>query len=53
MGAVEVNGYPIEPGANLRGANLRGANLGEAYLSWADLTRTDLSGFGGTPPGRG
>ncbi len=40
-------------GANLRGANLRGANLGEAYLSWADLTRTDLSGFGGTPPREG
>ena len=27
MEAVEVNGYTIEPGANLEGADLKGANL--------------------------
>ncbi|SVD28706.1 uncharacterized protein METZ01_LOCUS381560, partial [marine metagenome] len=27
---VEVNGYTIEPGANLEGANLEEANLEEA-----------------------
>jgi uncharacterized protein YjbI with pentapeptide repeats len=31
---VKVNGYTIEPGANLNGANLKGADLTEA-----DLTR--------------
>ena len=30
MVVVEVNGYTIEPGANLEGANLKGANLEEA-----------------------
>ena len=29
---VEVNGYKIEPGANLTGANLTGANLKGVYL---------------------
>lgn len=32
-----VNGYTIEPGANLSGANLRGAYLRDADLSGADL----------------
>jgi len=27
--AMEVNGYTIEPGANLQGANLRGAKANE------------------------
>ena len=46
---VEVNGYTIEPEANLEGANLagaeleeaslRGANLQGAYLTRANLTR--------------
>ena len=53
MVVVEVNGYKIEPGANLtganlteanlRGANLRGANLSRAWL-YANLERADLSG---------
>ena len=34
MKTVKVNGYTIEPGANLNGANLKGADLTEA-----DLTR--------------
>ncbi len=43
VSAVEVNGYTIEPGANLEGAylfraNLRGAQLPLAYLFGADLT---------------
>ena len=32
MRVVEVNGYTIEPGANLEGANLEGANLEGANL---------------------
>ncbi len=32
-----VNGYTIEPGADLRGANLREANLRAADLRGADL----------------
>ena len=32
---MEVNGYTIEPGANLEGANLEGANLTKADLSRA------------------
>ena len=34
MATVEVNGYTIEPGADLSGAELKGANL-----AGADLTR--------------
>ena len=30
--AVEVNGYTIEPGANLQGANLKKANLDGAFI---------------------
>ena len=29
---MEVNGYTIEPGANLQGANLEGANLAGVFL---------------------
>jgi len=32
---VEVNGYTIEPGANLHGANLNGADLYKADLEGA------------------
>ena len=39
MVVVEVNGYTIEPGADLAGAN-----LGRANLSGADLSGADLSG---------
>ena len=42
MGVVEVNGYAIEPGANLSeaevtGADLEGANLTLAWLKGANL----------------
>ena len=37
-----INGYSIEPGANLRGANLIGANLRGANLTGADLTGANL-----------
>jgi uncharacterized protein YjbI with pentapeptide repeats len=39
---VEVNGYTIEPGANLRGADLRGADLKSALLTGACLVGADL-----------
>ena len=39
-----VNGYKIEPGADLAGANLRYANLKGANLSSADLQNADLIG---------
>ena len=39
MGAVEINGYTIEPGAYLFGAYLSGA-----YLSGADLSGANLKG---------
>ena len=41
---MEVNGYKIERGANLRGANLRKANLRWANLSEADLNEANLRG---------
>ncbi len=44
MAGVEVNGYTIEPGANLEGANLKGANLKGANLLAADLTGAYLTG---------
>ncbi|SVB41131.1 uncharacterized protein METZ01_LOCUS193985, partial [marine metagenome] len=45
---VEINGYTIEPGANLEGAdlngvNLEGANLSDAYLNGANLEGADLT----------
>ena len=42
MDGVEVNGYTIEPGADLRGADLRGANLSGANLHGANLTSVRL-----------
>ena len=41
MVVVEVNGYTIEPGADLEGANLEGANLEGANL---DTENLDLNG---------
>ncbi len=41
---MEVNGYTIEPGANLQGANLTGANLFGADLSIANLQGANLRG---------
>ena len=35
MGAVEVNGYTIEPGAYLEAADLAGANLDGTNLTYA------------------
>ena len=43
MLVVEVNGYTIEPGTNLRWANLDGADLSKADLSKADLSKADLT----------
>ena len=39
-----VNGYTIEPGANLSGANLSGADLSSANLTGANLYSADLRG---------
>ncbi len=39
MGPVEVNGYTIEPGANLEWARLTGVNLTGANLTGANLTQ--------------
>ena len=44
MVVVEVNGYTIEPGANLHLANLAGANLAGANLISADLRGAYLRG---------
>jgi hypothetical protein len=41
---MNVNGYEIEPGANLHSANLAGANLTGADLSCANLTGANLTG---------
>ena len=51
---MEVNGYTIEPGAdlaeadltgaNLSGADLRGANLSGANVTGADLSKAILQG---------
>jgi hypothetical protein len=38
-----VNGYTIEPNANLRGANLSGANLRVAKLRGANISGANLS----------
>ncbi len=43
VGPVEVNGYTIEPGADLSGVNLSGADLSGADLSGADLSRARLT----------
>jgi len=41
---VEVNGYEVEPGANLEGANLEEADLKGANLTGANLTGANLIG---------
>ena len=46
---MKINGYKIEPNADLSGADLTGsnlyrANLSGAYLTGADLRRADLRG---------
>jgi len=41
---VEVNGYTIEPGANLEGAYLDGVNVVKADLTEADLFGANLTG---------
>jgi hypothetical protein len=41
---VEVNGYTIEPGADLNGANLREAYLRGADLRGANLREANLDG---------
>lgn len=41
---MQINGYTIEPGADLRGANLREANLREANLRGAKLKGANLIG---------
>jgi uncharacterized protein YjbI with pentapeptide repeats len=46
---VEVNGYTIEPGANLTGANLEGADLHGANLVDANLTGANLTGVRTNP----
>ena len=43
-GTGEVNGYKIEPGADLEGADLRGADLTGADLYCANLFKADLYG---------
>ena len=44
MEAVEVNGYMIEPGADLRRADLSAVNLAGADLSAVNLEGVDLNG---------
>jgi len=40
---MKVNGYAIEPFADLQGASLARANLSQANLAGANLTGADLS----------
>ena len=49
---MEVNGYKIEPKADLYGADLTGADLYGTTLTAANLTRLDHSTWLATP-GRG
>ena len=44
MVVVEVNGYTIEPGANLPGADLSGLDLSGANLRGANLSGAYLTG---------
>ena len=44
MDGVEVNGYTIEPGANLWRANLEDADLTGADLSQSNLSGANLKG---------
>ena len=41
---MQVNGYTIEPGANLAGADLKGANLEGAHLFGTNLEGANLKG---------
>jgi len=41
---MEVNGYKIEPGANLRAVDLTDANLSGADLRGANLAGANLAG---------
>ena len=43
MTRININGYKIEPGADLKGADLSNANLSNADLSNADLSEANLS----------
>ena len=52
---MEVNGYKIEPGANLAGANLIKADMDGADLTGADLTGANLKDVylnGADPPSK-
>ena len=44
MDGVEVNGYKIEPGADLRGANFEGVEIEVADLREANLQGTNFQG---------
>ncbi len=44
LGQLVINGYTIEPGANLMAADLSDANLTLADLSASDLSDSNLSG---------
>ncbi len=44
MDGVEVNGYTIEPGANLEGTDLSGVDLRQANLEGVNLYRANLQG---------
>ncbi len=44
MDVVEINGYTIEPGADLARADLRGAKLAGTDLRQANLRLADLEG---------
>ena len=46
MVVVEVNGYTIEPGANLEGADFKGADLSGVDLKGAVLDKANLTGAG-------
>ena len=41
---MQVNGYEIKPGVNLKYAYLKGANLEGANLSWVNLEGANLDG---------
>ena len=53
MGAVEIDGYTIETGANLEGANLEGANLRETYFEGAIAYRDTIWPEGFDPEAAG
>jgi uncharacterized protein YjbI with pentapeptide repeats len=50
VASVKVNGYKIEPGANLADADLTDADLTDADLTDADLTNANLKGVIGYKP---